>query len=112
MITEEVGDIILDVEFDVERQMAEDRGDDWWPPEPEWSYDDVDPSWTQMAQMYTITFQLICHCLERCGLRKETVKPTKLTFNDGTCTYLYEIVSFQTIIQFDAFEFFDRMRIY
>lgn len=30
-------------------------------------------SWIQTAHKYTITFELICHCLEICGLRGETV---------------------------------------
>lgn len=34
---------------------------------------DINVLWIQTAHKYTITFELICHCLELCGLRKEKV---------------------------------------
>lgn len=33
----------------------------------------IDCAWIQIAHKYTIAFESICHCLELCGLRKETV---------------------------------------
>lgn len=33
----------------------------------------IGSAWIQTAHKYTITFELVCHCLELCGLRKETV---------------------------------------
>lgn len=33
----------------------------------------IDGSWIQTAHKYTIAFESVCHCLELCGLRKETV---------------------------------------
>lgn len=45
------------------------------PPMPDTHYPSfVDISWVQIAHKYTIAYELICHCLELCGLRKETVK--------------------------------------
>lgn len=33
----------------------------------------VELDWVITAHKYTIAFELICHCLELCGLGKETV---------------------------------------
>lgn len=33
----------------------------------------IDAAWIQAAHKYTIAFESVCHCLELCGLRKETV---------------------------------------
>lgn len=33
----------------------------------------IDRAWIQTAHKYTIAFESVCHCLELCGLRKETV---------------------------------------
>ncbi|XP_055320075.1 uncharacterized protein LOC129577310 [Sitodiplosis mosellana] len=47
----------------------------------------IDLEWIQVAHKYTIAFEAICHCLELCGLRKET-----------------------DLIRFDALNFHARMR--
>lgn len=45
---------------------------------------DINVFWIQTAHKYTITFELICHCLELCGLRKETVSMNiEMTFLIG-----------------------------
>ncbi|XP_055304268.1 uncharacterized protein LOC129569458 [Sitodiplosis mosellana] len=46
----------------------------------------VKGSWIHTAHKYTVAFETVCHCLEICGLRKET-----------------------DLIQFDAFEFHENM---
>lgn len=33
----------------------------------------IEIDWVLKAHKYTIAFELVCHCLELCGLRKETV---------------------------------------
>lgn len=33
----------------------------------------LDRAWIQTAHKYTIAFESVCHCLELCGLRNETV---------------------------------------
>lgn len=40
----------------------------------------VDFDWVQAAHKYTISFELICHCLEICGLRKLSVS-LEIEFN-------------------------------
>lgn len=35
-------------------------------------------SWVLLAHKYTITFELICHCLELCGMRRRTVRQTQM----------------------------------
>lgn len=37
----------------------------------------IDRTWIQTAHKYTIAFESVCHCLELCGLRKETVNITE-----------------------------------
>ncbi|XP_055326138.1 uncharacterized protein LOC129579974 [Sitodiplosis mosellana] len=57
------------------------------PPMPNWRHPEyVAMSWVQTAHKYTIAFDLVRHCLELCGLRRETDS-----------------------IQFDAFEFHANM---
>lgn len=45
------------------------------PPMPNERYPNyVELAWVQAAHKYSICFELVCHCLELCGLRKETVR--------------------------------------
>ncbi|XP_031628705.1 uncharacterized protein LOC116344351 [Contarinia nasturtii] len=46
----------------------------------------MEMSWIQLAHKYTISFEIVCHCLELCGFRKQT-----------------------DLIQFDSFLFFSMM---
>ncbi|XP_055326140.1 uncharacterized protein LOC129579976 isoform X2 [Sitodiplosis mosellana] len=75
---------ILEVESSVQ-SATNPRTSRTPPPKPQWKWDDADASWVQIAHKYTITFELICHCLEVCGLRNETA-----------------------LIQFDAYELYAR----
>lgn len=38
----------------------------------------VEVDWIHVTHKYTIAFELVCHCLELCGLRKETVRIEKV----------------------------------
>lgn len=54
------------------------------PPMPKMRYPEhVEVEWIQLAHIYTIGYELVCHCLEMCGLRQETVrkKNVLLAFN-------------------------------
>lgn len=47
------------------------------------SQDEVDIDCVLTAHKYTIAFELICHCLEMCGLRDETVKLVKFDMSNS-----------------------------
>lgn len=50
---------------------------------------DVEITWVHTAHRYTISFELICHCLEICGLRKHTVRfKTNEAFIDDTIIFI------------------------
>lgn len=79
----------------------------------------IDVLWIQAAHKYTIAFELVCHCFELCGLRKETVrmmlKHTFFTYKDSYKLFdfnfiLFHPILFQVLIQFDALKFHDAMR--
>lgn len=60
-----------------ERNRQSKRGNENVPAQPavvNWrSPSHFEGSWIQTAHKYTIAFELICHCLEICGFRGETV---------------------------------------
>lgn len=80
-ISTQVADIILLTELDGNSRSNTYRPKNVRlppPTMPNWKLKHSTPSSIQMAHKYTITFELVCHCLELCGLRKETVS-TKCT---------------------------------
>lgn len=70
LIAECDADLVFQTEIDGQKMTGTkpwlNKKDDRFP-----EYVDID--WVLIAHKYTIAFELICHCLEMCGLRDETV---------------------------------------
>lgn len=74
----------------------------------------VELNWVQAAHKYSICFELVCHCLEFCGLRKETVRlsSVSLRFSSNKISNKLKIKivsSKQTLLLFDAVKFHENM---
>ena len=67
----------------------------------------ISGAWPETAHKYTIAFEIICHCLEVCGLRRETVRFQNILKD---CAILKEGIFFQAPILFDAIKFDARMQ--
>ncbi|XP_055326137.1 uncharacterized protein LOC129579973 [Sitodiplosis mosellana] len=75
IITTHEADILLLTEFDGHSKGNVYVPKSFRPPpsKPNWrDSGHVDISWIQTVHKYTITYELVCHCLELCGLRKKT----------------------------------------
>lgn len=63
------------------------------PPMPKQEFPNyIKLNWVLTAHKYTITFELVCHCLELCDLRKETVNFDSERLNILVFIYLFVCV--------------------
>ncbi|XP_031619155.1 uncharacterized protein LOC116338187 [Contarinia nasturtii] len=86
IISAEEAEVILQVELNCQTKRSSVRRIHRPPVMPRFA-GAIEKSWVQICHKYTISFELVCHCLELCGMRQHT-----------------------ELIQFDAFEFHNRMR--